>query len=155
MDRGSLKTILPARSGWSRRRGRAGPADSLARFIGAKLSERLHQSVVIQNRPGARTMIGNEMVSHAPPDGYTLLWGASDMTMLPLLLKSAANFDPSRNLTPIALAVSTWGAYAINPKLPAKNLTEFVAYAKANPGKLHYGTNGPAARFTWRSNSWK
>jgi tripartite-type tricarboxylate transporter receptor subunit TctC len=122
--------------------GAGGTSDSLARFIGAKLSERLHQSVVIENRPGARTMIGNEMVSHAPPDGYTLLWGASDMTMLPMLLKSAAHFDPSRNLTPIALAVSTWGAYAINPKLPAKNLTEFVAYAKANPGKLHYGTNG-------------
>src|SRR4051812_39779921 len=61
--------------------GAGGTSDSLARFIGAKLSERLRQSVVIENRPGARTMIGNEMISHAPPDGYTLLWGASDMTM--------------------------------------------------------------------------
>jgi tripartite-type tricarboxylate transporter receptor subunit TctC len=122
--------------------GAGGTSDSLARFIGLKLSERLRQSVVIENRPGARTMIGNELVANAPPDGYTLLWGASDMTMLPLLLKSAARFDATSNLTPIAMVVSTWGAYGINPKLPANSLPEFVTYAKANPGMVRYGTNG-------------
>jgi tripartite-type tricarboxylate transporter receptor subunit TctC len=87
-------------------------------------------------------MIGNEMVSNAPPDGYTLLWGASDMAMQPLLLKNAAAFDPLRSLSPIGMVVSTWGAYAVNPKVPARDLPEFIDYAKANPGKIRYGTNG-------------
>jgi tripartite-type tricarboxylate transporter receptor subunit TctC len=122
--------------------GAGGTSDSLARFVAQKLSERLNQSVVVENRAGARTMIGNEMVANAPPDGYTLLWGASDMSTVPMLLKSAASFNANRDLTPIAMAVSTFGTYAVNFNIPAKTLPELVAYAKGNPGRLRYGTNG-------------
>jgi tripartite-type tricarboxylate transporter receptor subunit TctC len=122
--------------------GPGGASDIMARAVAQKLSERLGQSVVIENRAGAMNMIGNEMVSHAAADGYTLLWGAGDMALQPLLMKSAEAFDPVRSLKPIGLVVSTWGAYAVNPKIPATTLQEFVTYAKSRPGQIRYGTNG-------------
>ena len=119
-----------------------GVSDGLSRMIAQGLSQRLGQPVVVENRAGAMTMIGNELVSNAAPNGYTVLWGSVDMTMLPMLRKSAAGFDPGRDLTPVALAVSTWGTYVVNPKVPANSLPELVAYARAHPGEIRYGTNG-------------
>jgi len=130
----SIRLVVPT--------GPGGSSDIMARAVAQKLSDRLGQSVVVENRAGAMNMIGNEMVSHATPDGYTLLWGAGDMALQPLLMKSAASFDPVKSLQPIGMIVSTWGAYAVNPKIPATTLQQFVAYAKSNPGKIRYGTNG-------------
>lgn len=122
--------------------GAGGVSDGLSRMVAQGLSDQLRQPMVVENRAGAMTQIGNEYVSRSTPDGYTLLWGAVDMTMLPMLRKSAANFDPGRDLAPIALAVSTWGAYAVTAKFPAESLKEFVALAKAKPDTIRYGTNG-------------
>ncbi|MSQ71318.1 MAG: tripartite tricarboxylate transporter substrate binding protein [Betaproteobacteria bacterium] len=122
--------------------GAGGVSDGLSRMVAQGLSELLRQPMVVENRAGAMTQIGNEYVSRAAPDGYTILWGAVDMTMLPVLRKSAANFDAVRDLSPIALAVSTWGAYAVTAKFPAESLKEFVALAKAKPDTIRYGTNG-------------
>ena len=119
-----------------------GVSDGMSRLVAQGLSERLTRQGVIENRAGAMTMIGNETVSRATPDGYTILWGSVDMTMLPLLMKSAAAFDAGRDLMPIAMAVSTWGTYVVNPKVPVASVPELVAYAKANPNKIRYGTNG-------------
>ncbi len=122
--------------------GAGGVSDGLSRMVAQALSDLLGQPMVVENRAGAMTQIGNEYVSRAAPDGYTILWGAVDMTMLPVLRKSAANFDAGRDLAPIALAVSTWGAYAVTSKFPADSLKEFVALAKAKPETIRYGTNG-------------
>lgn len=122
--------------------GAGGVSDGLSRMIAQALSDQLGQPMVVENRAGAMTQIGNEYVSRATPDGYTILWGAVDMTMLPVLRKSAANFDAGRDLAPIALAVSTWGAYAVTSKFQADSLKEFVALAKAKPETIRYGTNG-------------
>ena len=108
----SIRLIVPT--------GPGGASDIMARAVAQKLSERLGQTVVIENRAGAMNMIGNEMVSHAAPDGYTLLWGAGDMALQPLLMKSAESFDPLRSLKPIGMVVSTWGAYAVNPRYPPR-----------------------------------
>jgi len=86
--------------------------------------------------------IGYETASRATPDGDTFFHGAGEMTMLPYLKKSAAKFDALRDFSPVALAVSTWGAFLASPKLPVRSLAEFIAYAKANPGKIRYATNG-------------
>jgi tripartite-type tricarboxylate transporter receptor subunit TctC len=130
----SIRLIVPT--------GAGGASDTFSRIIAQKLAERLKQPVVPENRAGARGMIGAEFVSHALPDGYTLLWGASDIPMIPMLVKSAASFNVSRDLVPIAGTASTFGSFVVNPKVPAKTLPEFVAYAKASPGKIKYGTNG-------------
>jgi tripartite-type tricarboxylate transporter receptor subunit TctC len=98
--------------------------------------------VFVENRPGAMTMIANQAASNAPPDGYTLFLGASEMTMLPYMKKSAASFDPLRDLTPVALVANTWGAFLVGPKFEPKTLPELVSYAKANPDRVRYGTNG-------------
>jgi tripartite-type tricarboxylate transporter receptor subunit TctC len=119
-----------------------GVSDGMSRLVAQGLADRMNKQVVVENRAGAMTMIGNETVSRAAPDGYTILWGSVDMTMLPLLQKAAVNFDPSRDLLPVGMAVSTWGTYTVNPKVPVKSVPELVAYAKANPGKIRYGTNG-------------
>src|SRR4029078_11992701 len=100
------------------------------------------QRVLTEKKSGARGMIAVDFVSHAAPDGYTLLWGASDMPMIPMLVKNAASFNVTREPTPIASAGQSFGAFVVKPEVPAKTLPEFVAYAKANPEKVRYGTNG-------------
>src|SRR6185503_19350674 len=116
--------------------------DLLSRVIAQGLTPQLGQTLFVENRPGAMTMIGNELASRAAPDGYTLLIGAGEMTMLPYLKKSAASFDPLKDLTPVALAVSTYGAFVASPKFPVRTIPELIAYAKSNPGKVRYATNG-------------
>jgi tripartite-type tricarboxylate transporter receptor subunit TctC len=106
------------------------------------LTTRLGQAVVVENRAGAMNMIGNELVSHSTPDGYTILWGSIDMTMVPMLQKGAASFNATRDLLPVGMAATTAGTYVVNPSFPAKDLKEFIAYARANPGKVRNGITG-------------
>jgi len=115
--------------------------DVLGRLLAQDMSERLGQPIVIDNRPGAMTQIGADTLNRAPPDGYTLMIGTSEATMLPFLKKSY-RYDPVKDFTPIALVASSWTVFAINPKLPANSLAELVAYSKANPGKVRYGSGG-------------
>jgi tripartite-type tricarboxylate transporter receptor subunit TctC len=115
--------------------------DILARTVGQKLSERWGQPVIVDNRPGASGNIGTDMVVKAAPDGYTLLITANTLVMTVSLYRNVP-YDPIRDLAPVEkMAVGTM-ALTLNPAVPAHTLKEFVAYAKANPGKLAYGSPG-------------
>jgi len=119
-----------------------GTADTLGRLVAQKLAELYQQSFVIENRGGAGGVIGSEMVAKASPDGYTLLVsGVASHCIAPALQRNFP-FDPVKDFTHIALFGGPPGVLAINPSLPARNLAEFLAYAKANPGKLTYGSPG-------------
>lgn len=113
--------------------------DVLGRLVGQELSQRLGQSIVADNRTGAATMIAVEQLIHAPPDGYTLMITTSEATMQPTLKKSY-HYDPIKDFTPVALIVTSWTVFAINPKVPANTLQELVAYSKDHP--VRYGSGG-------------
>lgn len=115
--------------------------DTLGRIVAQELSDRLGQSVIADNRPGAATMLAVEQLNRAPADGYTLMINTSEATMLPYLKKSY-RFDPIKDFTPIALVVTSWTVFAVNPNVPASTLPELIAYSKRNPGGVRYGSGG-------------
>jgi tripartite-type tricarboxylate transporter receptor subunit TctC len=115
--------------------------DLLARTIGQKLSERLKVPVVVDNRAGASGNIGTEAVSKAAADGYTLLMTASTIVQNAALSRSVP-YDPVRGFTPVGLAAIGNMALVVHPSVPAKTVTEFVALAKAQPGRLNYASPG-------------
>jgi tripartite-type tricarboxylate transporter receptor subunit TctC len=119
-----------------------GPTDVVARIVANALSEKLHQSVVVENRPGgAAGTVGAHAVVSAEPDGYTLLLSqVGSLTIAPTLYK--LDYDPLRDFTPIAIVAVTPEVLTVHPSVPAHSFTEFVAYAKANPGKLNFGSPG-------------
>src|SRR6476619_2824720 len=113
--------------------------DVLGRLVGQELGDRLGQSVIIDNRVGGATIIAVEQLKNSPPDGYTLMINTSEATMLPFLKKSYRT-DPIKDFTPIALVVTSWTVFAVNPKVPANTLPELVAYSKSHP--VRYGSGG-------------
>jgi tripartite-type tricarboxylate transporter receptor subunit TctC len=117
-------------------------ADSLARIVAQSLAERLGQSFLIDNRPGAGGNIGTEVVVKAPADGYTILMEVVTANTINVSLYPDLNFNFVRDIAPVALIGG--GAYvmAVNPAVPAKTIPEFIAYAKANPGKINMGSAG-------------
>jgi tripartite-type tricarboxylate transporter receptor subunit TctC len=115
--------------------------DVLGRVFAEDLGARLGQSLIVDNRPGGMTQIGVEALNRAPPDGYTLMIGTSESTMLPFLKKSY-RYDPIKDFTPVALLATSWTVFAINPKVPATTLAELVAYSKSHAGGVRYGTGG-------------
>src|SRR4051794_32122922 len=118
-----------------------GSTDIIARLIGQWLSERLGQQFVIENRPGAGSNIGTELVVNASPDGYTLLLvGAS--SAINATLYDKLNFNFLRDITPVSGIMSIPFIMVINPSSPAKTVSEFVAYARANPGKVNIASGG-------------
>ena len=118
-----------------------GAADILARLIGQWLSERLGQPFVIENRPGAGTNIGTEAVVRAPPDGYTLLL-VSAPNAINATLYDKLNFNFIRDIAPVASIGRVPNVMVVNPSFPAKTVPEFIAYAKANPGKINLASAG-------------
>jgi len=118
-----------------------GVADIVARLMGQWLSERLGQPVVIENRPGAGGNIGTEVVARAAPDGYTLLW-VSSSNAIGATLYDKLNFDLVRDIVPVASIVRTPLVMAVNPSVPAKSVSDFVAYAKASPAKVNMASGG-------------
>jgi len=118
----------------------SGP-DVVARILEQKLSERLGQSFVVENRPGAGSNIATEIVVRAPADGYTLLFAASS-NAINATLYANLTFDFVRDIAPIASVVSTPFVMASGPTVPAKTVPEFIAYAKANPGKINFASPG-------------
>jgi len=121
-----------------------GGADIVARLIGQWLSERLGQSVVIENRPGAATNIAIEGVVRAPPDGYTIAMITSTNAINTTLYEKL-NFNFIRDIAPVGSISRVPNVMAVNPSVPAKTVREFIAYAKANPGKVNYGSAGTGA----------
>jgi tripartite-type tricarboxylate transporter receptor subunit TctC len=118
-----------------------GQADVLARLIGQSLSERLGQPFVIENRPGAGSNIAAEAVVRAPPDGYTLLIAATTNT-INATLYGKLNFDFIRDIAPLAGIVTEPLVLTVTPSVPAKTVPEFIAHAKANPGKVNMASPG-------------
>ena len=118
-----------------------GAPDILARLCGQWLSERLGQSFVIENRTGAGGNIATEAVVQAPPDGYTLLLASTGNTVN-VTLYNNLNYDFLRDVTPVAGISREPLAMEVNPSLPVTTVPEFIAYAKANPGKINYGSAG-------------
>jgi tripartite-type tricarboxylate transporter receptor subunit TctC len=118
-----------------------GGADIPARLLGQRLSERLGQPFVVENRPGAAGNIGTESVVKAVPDGHTLLYTGSP-NMINAMLYDNLNFDFVRDIAPIASIMRVPGVLEVNPSVPAKTVPEFIAYAKANPGKLSMASGG-------------
>src|SRR5689334_4527128 len=118
-----------------------GAVDGPMRVIAQELSKRLGQQVVVENKPGAGATIGTEMVAKSPPDGYTLLL-ASQTNAISATLYKNLTYDPIEDFAPISLIGREPGVLVINPSLPAKSYDEFVAYVKANPGKVDYASSG-------------
>ena len=117
-----------------------GTTDLLARAIAPRLSERLHQPVMIENRPGAGGVIGAQLVMKSAPDGYTLLFGTvATHGILPALQKPAP-YDPLKDFAPVTLVAYTPNVLLANPAVPVRNVAELLALAKAKPGTLNFGS---------------
>jgi tripartite-type tricarboxylate transporter receptor subunit TctC len=119
-----------------------GGGDIVARLLGQWLSERLGQPFVIENRPGASSNIGTETVVRAPPDGYALLMVILPPNAINGMLYDNLNFNFIRDIATVANVMSVPQVLDVNPSVPAKTVPEFIAYAKANPGKLNMGSGG-------------
>ena len=128
-----VRVVVPVAAG--------GANDVTGRIIAQWLSERLGQQFVIENRPGAGTNVGTEAVIRSPADGYTLLISGSNAAINPSLFK-ALNFNFIRDTAPIGSIVRVPQLMQVNPSVPAKTVPEFIAHAKANPGKIAMGSGG-------------
>ena len=122
-----------------------GSTDILARAIADQLSRSMGQPVVVDNRAGASGNIGSAVVARAKPDGYTLLVGSMSTHAMNPALMSAMPFRGADDFTPIALVANVINTMVVHPSVPANNLREFIAYAKAHPGKLAYASAGPGS----------
>jgi tripartite-type tricarboxylate transporter receptor subunit TctC len=118
-----------------------GVTDVIARSMAEKLSASLGQPVVVENKPGAGTMLASEAVAQAPADGYTLLIAASSLTINPALYTNI-RFDPVKDFAPITLLGSVVHVLVVNEALPVRNVAELIRYAKSHPGKLSYASVG-------------
>jgi tripartite-type tricarboxylate transporter receptor subunit TctC len=119
-----------------------GTTDILARSVGQQLSERLKQSFVIENKPGAGGNIGTEAVVRSTPDGYTLIVDSVGPIAVNPTLYKALGYNPLTDLVPIVQIADVPNVLVVHPSLGVKNFPEFIAYAKANPGKLNYSSTG-------------
>jgi tripartite-type tricarboxylate transporter receptor subunit TctC len=119
--------------------------DALCRAIAAPLSERLGKSVVVENRPGAGSVIGTAAGAKASPDGYTLVMaGSGSLAISPTLYKKLP-YEPAKDFAPILLAAKIPFFLVVNPSLPVRSVAELVKYAKDNPGKLSFASGGPGS----------
>jgi tripartite-type tricarboxylate transporter receptor subunit TctC len=119
-----------------------GTTDILARAVSQKLSERYGQAFVVDNKPGAGGNLGTELAAHAAPDGYTFIVDSVGPIAVNPSLYKKLNIDPLADLVPVVQIADVPNVLVVHPSLPANSLEEFVAYAKANPGKLNYSSTG-------------
>ncbi|RZT42192.1 Bug family tripartite tricarboxylate transporter substrate binding protein [Cupriavidus agavae] len=119
-----------------------GSTDIVARLIAEPLREELGQTVIIENRPGAGGNIGGDIVAKAAPDGYTLLMAAAGQTVINPSLYARMSYDPARDLAAITMIARDHNLMAVNAKLPVKTVKEFIAYAKAHPNDVTFGSPG-------------
>jgi len=128
-----VRVIVPFAAG--------GNTDITARAIGVRLSEVFGQQIVVENRPGGATNIGTELVAKAPPDGYTILMGGAT-NAINMSTQAKPPYDTVRDFAPIILCVKGANVLTTHPSLPAKNLKELIALAKARPGQLNFASSG-------------
>lgn len=122
-----------------------GPTDAMARTLAAEMQNRLGQPMIVENRAGAGGNIGAEYVARATPDGQTLLFGTSGPLAINASLYRKINYDPAKSFAPVIQVGHLPNILVVNPTVPAKNVKELIAYAKANPGKLSYASSGNGA----------
>jgi tripartite-type tricarboxylate transporter receptor subunit TctC len=121
-----------------------GVTDNIGRVFGERMSRELGQQVIIDNRAGANGRIGTEVIAKSPPDGYSLLLGGiGALTIHPNMMK--VSYDPVNDFIPISLIATNDVVIVMNPNLPPQNVTEFIAWVKANSGKIQYGSSGIGA----------
>ena len=118
-----------------------GATDIMARTLAERLNKRLGQPVIVENKPGAGTMIASEYVAKAPADGHTVLMAASSLGIAPSLY-SKVNYDPVKSFAPISLVASVVHVLEVHPSVPVKSVGELITWLKANPGKANYGSVG-------------
>jgi tripartite-type tricarboxylate transporter receptor subunit TctC len=128
-----IRLIVPFAAG--------GAVDAVARLLSDPITKGLGKPVVIDNRGGAGGVVGMEAAAHAPADGYTVLLAHSGFSAMPGLYRKLA-FDPVRDFDGVSIAVSGIFVVAVNPSVPLRSIAELIAFAKANPGKLSYGSAG-------------
>src|SRR5262249_843383 len=129
-----IRLIVPFAAG--------GGNDSIARLVGKRLTDSLGQPLVIDNRPGAGGVVGAELAAKAAPDGYTLfLGGVGSHALNPNLIEKLP-YDPIRDFAPVVLLARAPLVLVVHPSVPARDIAEFVAYARNNPGKLNFASNG-------------
>jgi tripartite-type tricarboxylate transporter receptor subunit TctC len=129
-----VKIVVPFAAG--------GATDVIARQLAQKLTEAWGQSVVVENRAGAGGNIGADAVAKSPPDGYTLLMTSGSIVTANQHMYKNMGFDPAKDLAPVTNVASGPQIIVVNPSFPAKDLREFIAYAKSNPGKVNFGSAG-------------
>lgn len=122
-----------------------GPSDILSRLVGAKLSERMGQPFVFDNRPGAGGNVAGEIVATSPADGYTLMIANNAVLAANASLYKKMTFNPSRDLVPVVWVASQPNILVVHPSVPAKSVKELIDYLKAQPGKLNYASSGSGA----------
>ena len=122
-----------------------GGTDILARIFAQALSETLGKPFIVENHPGAGTLLAANVVAKAVPDGYTLLMGTSTPLAINATLHKNLPYNPAKDFVPLALVANVPFVLVVNPALPIKTTADFVKYAKANPGKLSFGTSGPGS----------
>jgi tripartite-type tricarboxylate transporter receptor subunit TctC len=129
-----IRLLMPAAPG--------GPVDVIGRTVGAGLAEALGQQIVMDNRAGAGGIIGSEILVHAAPDGYTLMFAHSGPLAIESAMHSKLSYNPLKDFAPVSLVAESPYALIVAPSSPAKSVKELVALAKSRPGKLHFGSGG-------------
>lgn len=119
-----------------------GTTDILARMLAQKLTEAMGQSFIVENKPGAGGIIGNDYVAKSPADGYTLLMGSASSLAVNVSLYKSFPYDPQKDLVPLMEVATGPFVIVVNPNVPAKTLPELIALAKAKPGQINFGTSG-------------
>jgi len=122
-----------------------GVTDVTSRAVAQRMERELGQPVVVENRVGAATAVGNTHVAQARPDGYTLLMGTSTLAINPALQPNLTPREPMRDLVPIGMVFRTAFALHVHPSVPARTTEEFIAYCRANPGRVNFGSSGTGA----------
>ena len=129
-----IRLLMPAAPG--------GPVDVIGRTVGAGLAEALGQQIVMDNRAGAGGIIGSEILVHAAPDGYTLMFAHSGPLAIESAMHSKLSYNPLKDFAPVSLVAESPYALIVAPSSPAKSVKELVALAKSRPGKFHFGSGG-------------
>jgi len=119
-----------------------GNVDIVARSLAQQLTDSMGQQIIVENRPGASSLVGTQLVAKAPPDGYTLLAVANTFAMVPSIITNPG-YDPIKDFSAITLTCLVPQVLVVNPALPVKSIKELIALAKARPGQLTYATSGP------------
>ena len=134
-----VKWIVPIAAG--------GPNDIMTRAVAVELANAIGQPVIIENRAGAAYIVGAEAVAKSAPDGYTILTAPAALLVFQKLTYSKLPYDSQKDFSYIGIVANSVMGLFVHASVPAKTVQELVAYAKANPGKLNYGTSGVGGRF--------